>query len=479
MAKTPTVNTITSGYASQTQLNENFTNIQTAFENTLSLDGSTPNAMGADLDLNNNDLLNIGSFQAQTITLAGATVDLSDIQTLTNIATDIQTLADIEDGTEGTDVIQTVAGVATEVAALGPIATNITTVSGIASDVTNVANNSANVTTVAGISSDVTTVSGISADVSTVAADGTDIGVVAGLSTEVQALGAIPTDITTVSGISTNVTTVAGISSNVSTVAGVASGITTLSPISADITTVSGISADVTAVANISSDITAINAQLSDLQTVADDLNEATSEIETVAASITNVDLVGTNITSVNTVAGNLSEINSFFAVYRTGATEPTTSLDAGDLFYNTASGTLKVYNGTAWEQGVVAGSGFLAQASNLSDLNDPAASRVNLGVEIGVDVQAYDATILNDADIGVTVQGYNTNLAGINQGLATTDSPTFVTLNATTVDLGDWTVTESAGSLYFATGGVNKMKLDASGNLDVVGNVNTNATIS
>lgn len=46
-------------------------------------------------------------------------------------------------------------------------------------------------------------------------------------------------------------------------------------------------------------------------------------------------------------------------------------------------------------------------------------------------------------------------------------------------VDFGNWTITESGGSLYFATGGTNKMKLDATGNLDVVGNVNSNATIS
>jgi hypothetical protein len=32
---------------------------------------------------------------------------------------------------------------------------------------------------------------------------------------------------------------------------------------------------------------------------------------------------------------------------------------------------------------------------------------------------------------------------------------------------------------LYFSAGGVNKMKLDASGNLDVAGSVNTNATIT
>ena len=59
MAKTATINTISSGYASQTQLNENFININTALNNTLSRDGSLPNAMNADLDLNNNDLLNV------------------------------------------------------------------------------------------------------------------------------------------------------------------------------------------------------------------------------------------------------------------------------------------------------------------------------------------------------------------------------------------------------------------------------------
>lgn len=50
--------------------------------------------------------------------------------------------------------------------------------------------------------------------------------------------------------------------------------------------------------------------------------------------------------------------------------------------------------------------------------------------------------------------------------------------VQATTVDLGDWTVTESAGVLYFATGGVNKMKIDASGNLTVVGDVTAYGTI-
>lgn len=50
--------------------------------------------------------------------------------------------------------------------------------------------------------------------------------------------------------------------------------------------------------------------------------------------------------------------------------------------------------------------------------------------------------------------------------------------LYATTVDLGDWTITESAGVLYFATGGVNKMKLDADGNLTTTGNITAFGTV-
>lgn len=60
MAKSPSLTNISSGYASSTQLNDNFAKLVEAFNNTLSLDGSTPNAMKADLDLNGYNLLNVG-----------------------------------------------------------------------------------------------------------------------------------------------------------------------------------------------------------------------------------------------------------------------------------------------------------------------------------------------------------------------------------------------------------------------------------
>lgn len=52
------LNTVASGYLSQQQINENFTIIQTAWENNLSRDGTIPNFMTADLDMNSNQILN-------------------------------------------------------------------------------------------------------------------------------------------------------------------------------------------------------------------------------------------------------------------------------------------------------------------------------------------------------------------------------------------------------------------------------------
>ena len=61
MAKRPTVTSITTGHASITALNNNFTALRDGFDNTLSRDGSSPNTMSADIDLNGNDITNVNT----------------------------------------------------------------------------------------------------------------------------------------------------------------------------------------------------------------------------------------------------------------------------------------------------------------------------------------------------------------------------------------------------------------------------------
>ena len=83
------------------------------------------------------------------------------------------------------------------------------------------------------------------------------------------------------------------------------------------------------------------------------------SNISLVAGSIANVNLVGGDITNVNNVAGsltnigtvasNLAGVNSFGERYRIASSAPTSSLDVGDLYFDTTQNELKVYKSSGW----------------------------------------------------------------------------------------------------------------------------------
>jgi hypothetical protein len=124
-------------------------------------------------------------------------------------------------------------------------------------------------------------------------------------------------------------------------------------PTVSGVTTVADLAADITTLADIEDGTVATDA-ISDTAAIATD-------IPTVAGIASNVTTVAGISADVTTVANNVSGVNSFAQKYRIGASDPTTSLDEGDLFYNTTSDELKVYNGTDWETGLQAGSGLLA----------------------------------------------------------------------------------------------------------------------
>ena len=64
------------------------------------------------------------------------------------------------------------------------------------------------------------------------------------------------------------------------------------------------------------------------------------------------------------------NDINDFAARYRVGSSNPTSALDSGDLFFNTGTGKLLVYNGTnsAWEEAQSIGNFFISTFSESFD---------------------------------------------------------------------------------------------------------------
>ena len=67
------------------------------------------------------------------------------------------------------------------------------------------------------------------------------------------------------------------------------------------------------------------------------------------SANVTAMSNCSGSIANINTTASNITDVNTFAVRYRIGSSDPTSSLDSGDLFFNTTSSVLKVYNGSAW----------------------------------------------------------------------------------------------------------------------------------
>jgi len=239
--------------------------------------------------------------------------------------------------------ITTIAAITSDVTTVSGIASNVTTVAGAISNVNTVASNITNINTVATNIADIITVANdlneavseietvasdlqeASPEIDTVAGSITNVNTVGANIANVNALGAISANVTTVAGISSNVTTVAGDSSDIQTVAGISTEVGQVGSISANVTTVAGIASNVTSVAGISSNITTVAG---------------------ISSNVTSVAGISANVT---TVANNISDVNNFADKYRIGSSDPSLSLDEGDLFYNSTSNVLKYYNGSAW----------------------------------------------------------------------------------------------------------------------------------
>ena len=102
----------------------------------------------------------------------------------------------------------------------------------------------------------------------------------------------------------------------------------------------------------------------------------ATSAATSATASATSATAAASSATSA------ASSLSTFQGQYHGAASsDPSSGLDAGDLYFNTSTNQLKVYNGSAWQVAAVSASGLLTAANNLSDLASAGTARTNLGL--------------------------------------------------------------------------------------------------
>lgn len=313
-----------------------------------------------------NNNANITAVAADATDIGTVATNISSVNTVATNINDVIAVAN--DLAEAVSEVETVANDLNEATSeIDTVATNIT-------NVNTVGTNIANVNTVAGVNADVTTVAGISADVTGVAGISTAVTNVNSNSTNINAVNANSANINTVAGISSDVTSVANISSDVAAVENIASNVTTVAGISSDVTSVAGISSNVTTVASNNANVSAVG------------------------GAITNVNNVGNSIASVNTVATNLASVNSFANTYLgASATAPTqdpdgSSLDLGDLYFDTASNTMKVYGSSGW---TAAGSSVNGTASRFK-YTATSGQTTFTGTDDNSATLAYDAGFLD-----------------------------------------------------------------------------------
>jgi len=207
------------------------------------------------------------------------------------------------------------------------------------------------------------------------------------VNTNIASVATVATNIGNVNSVasnSANINSAVGNATNINAVVANATNINLVSSISGNVTTVGNNMGAVTTVANDINKVIAVANDLaeaiSEIETVADDLNEATSEIDVVASNIVNVNAVGNNIPNINAVAGNqtninavfsnatninavssaipniniaasnINSVNDFVARYRVSGTQPTTSLDVGDLWFDSTLQKLLIYTSSGWQ---------------------------------------------------------------------------------------------------------------------------------
>jgi hypothetical protein len=169
---------------------------------------------------------------------------------------------------------------------------------------------------------------------------------------------------------------------------------------------------------------------------------------------VSDMNTLGTadNVTNMNTVADNISSVNSFAAQYRVASSAPTTSLDEGDLYFNTTDNKLYHYNGSAW----VENKSYSVQDGELSEISFTTADNTKLdGIEALANVTDTTNVVASlTAGTGITISGGGTIAAGP-IALTTVQVAANQTAQlALTAEAGDVVVRSDENKSYMHNGG-------------------------
>ena len=209
---------------------------------------------------------------------------------------------------------------------------------------TSVNNNIANINAVNSNSTNINSAVSNATNINTVA---TNIGSVNTVATDITKVIAVANDLQeAVSEIETVADDLNEASSEIDVVATNIASVNTVGGAITNINTVAGISSDVTTVAGLSSAISTVNSNSTNINAVGSN----SANINIVAGNNTNINTVAGANANITTVATNIGDVNTFANRYRIASSAPTSSLDAGDLYFDTTTNTLNVYSGSSWQ---------------------------------------------------------------------------------------------------------------------------------
>jgi len=233
--------------------------------------------------------------------------------------------------------------------------------------------------------------------------------------------------------------------------------------------------ANIDTVAANNTNITTVAGQISPTNNISSVASNATN-IGLVGGSIANVNLVGGSIGNVNEVGNNMGTVNEFGERYRVASSAPTTSLEVGDLYFDTTQNELKVYKSSGWSaagstiNGTSARFNYVATANQTTFTGNDTAGNT-LAYDAGfVDVYLNGSKLLNGTDVIVT-SGTSVVLAvGATAG-DIIDIVGFGTFNVAAINAANI----NAGTLAVARGGTGISSLSGNAGKALLVNANAN----